>query len=340
MTHLSQTNVEIGFQDLNESVKLLQKTLDTSFFDAYVENGENLLDGGSVRVIDNVPSQSEVTQLETYYQELLNMDLSVEEKRKITQLTLLSGLKVEPLQANHQLTPDSIGFLFVYMIEQLTKHEKNNMVVGDLSVGMGNLLYTILSNLDLAGYKDIRGVGVDADDLLLQVAAVNKNWLGLEVELFHQDSLEPLLIEPLDVAIADLPIGYYPKDEVAKDFMTSFPTEHSYAHHLIMEQSMRYVKEGGFGLFLLPNNFLETEQADILKKWLVEEVYLQGILQLPKTLFSQKGLGKSIVLVQNKGGESLQSKEVLLAELPSLKENQSVLNFVNQFRQWCESNIK
>lgn len=339
MTHLSQTNVEIGFQALNDSVKLLQKSLDTSFFDAYVENGENLLDGGNVRVINGVPNQEEVKQLETHYHKLLSLDLSVEDKRKITQLTLLSGLKVEPLQANHQLTPDSIGFLFIYMIEQLTKKNKDNMVVGDLSVGMGNLLYTVLSHLDLAGYKNLKGIGVDADDLLLQIAAVNKNWLGLDVELFHQDSLEPLLIEPLDVAIADLPIGYYPKDEVAKDFMTSFPTEHSYAHHLIMEQSMKYVKESGFGLFLLPNNFLETEQASSLKTWLMEEVYLQGILQLPTTLFSQKSLGKSIVLVQNKGDQAKQAKEVLLAELPSLKENKSVLNFVNQFRQWCESNI-
>ena len=339
MTQLSQTNVEIGFQDLSESVKLLQQTLDTSFFDAYVENGENLLDDGKVRVIDNVPNQAQVKQLETTYQELLGLDLSTEEKRKITQLTLLSGLKVEPLQANHQLTPDSIGFLFVYMIEQLMKHKKDQLVVGDLSVGMGNLLYTVLSNLELAGYKNTKGIGVDVDELLLQIAAVNKNWLKLNVDLFHQDCLEPLLIEPLDVAIADLPIGYYPKDEVAKEYMTSFPTEHSYAHHLIMEQSMKYVKENGFGLFLLPNNFLETEQAESVKKWLMEEVYLQGILQLPKTLFSQKSLGKSIVLVQNKGDKASQAKEVLLAELPSLKENKSVLNFVNQFRQWCESNI-
>lgn len=72
------------------------------------------MDGGSVRVIDNVPNQVAVKQLEAYYQELLGMTLSTEEKRKITQLTLLSGLKVEPLQANHQLTPDGIGFyLFI-----------------------------------------------------------------------------------------------------------------------------------------------------------------------------------------------------------------------------------
>ncbi|MFB8735451.1 hypothetical protein ACEQPO_21880 [Bacillus sp. SL00103] len=34
-----------------------------------------------------------------------------------------------------------------------------------------------------------------------------------EVELFHQDSLEPALISPVDVTVCSLPVGYYPNDE-------------------------------------------------------------------------------------------------------------------------------
>ena len=102
---------------------------------------------------------------------------------------------------------------------------------------------------------------------------------------------------------------------------------------------MMHVKDEGFGLFLVPSNLLETEQAPLLTKWLKEKVYLQAVLQLPSTLFSQKGLGKSILIVQNKGEHAAQAKEVLLAELPSLKENQSVLTFINQFRDWRKTNI-
>ena len=68
-----------------------------------------------------------------------------------------------------------------------------------------------------------------------------------------------------------------------------------------MEQSMVYVKEGGFGIFLVPSDFLETEQAPELKKWLQEKVYLQGILQLPVSLFRAKHSQKSIIIVQNHG---------------------------------------
>ncbi|MBO0476514.1 class I SAM-dependent methyltransferase [Vagococcus sp. DIV0080] len=334
---LTQTDVEKGFQFFLESVKRLQMALDTTFFDAFIENGENLMENRQVRVIDGVPAKEEVEAIEALYEQLSNLSLNQEDKRKITQLVLLKGSMEEAVQANHQLTPDGIGFLFVYILEQLAKKD-NPLSLLDLSVGTGNLLYTVMSNLNLANITN-KGFGVDLDDTLLSVAAVNKEWLDLEVELFHQDSLDSLLIDPVDFTLSDLPIGYYAFDEKVADFKVSAKDEHSYAHHVLMEKAMKHVKEDGFGLFLVPSNLLETPQAPLLTGWIKEEVYLQAVLQLPESLFSQKGLGKSILIVQNRGGESKQVKEVLLAELPSLKDNQSVLNFINEFREWRKSNI-
>lgn len=335
---MSQHIVEKGFQLLHQSVEELQQALNTSFLDAYIENTENMLDGKTVRVVDGIPKEDNVVKIEKLYEELESLELSKEDKRKITQLVLLQGLIKEPVQANHQLTPDGIGFLFVYMIEQLTQ-DKKTLSIADLSVGTGNLLYTVLTNLELAGYH-LKGFGVDADDMLLSAGLLNKDWIGLDVSLTHQDSLKPLLLDPVDIAISDLPIGYYPDDEQANIFETSVNEGHSYAHHLLMEQSMKHVSPDGFGLFLLPSNFLETEQADALKQWLVSTVYLQAIVKLPDSLFSQKGMGKSIVVVQNKGEHASQVKEVLLAELPSLKNNDAVLAFMNDFRVWRETTIK
>ncbi|MEG0285852.1 MULTISPECIES: class I SAM-dependent methyltransferase [Vagococcus] len=335
---LSQTDVEKGFQLLLESIESLQVALDTSFFDAYIENNENLLDGKRVRVVDGVPSKEEVKKIEELYEELSVLSLNQEERRKITQLVLLKGSMKETVQANHQLTPDGIGFLFVYILEQLASKEEL-ITLFDPAVGTGNLLYTVMTNLNLANRKT-KGFGVDVDDTLLSVAAVNKEWLELTAELHHQDSIDPLLIDPVDFALSDLPIGYYPFDEKVMDYQIAADQGHSYAHHVLMEKAMKHVKEDGFGLFLVPSNLLETEQASFLTNWLKNEVYLQAVLQLPSSLFSQKSLGKSILIVQNKGENSKQAKEVLLAELPSLKETQSVLTFINEFRAWRESNIK
>ena len=73
------------------------------------------------------------------------------------------------------------------------------------------------------------------------------------------------VIDPVDLALSDLPIGYYPNDERAKGFAAAAEEGHSYAHHLLMEQAMKYVKPAGFGLFLIPTNILETEQSEFFK---------------------------------------------------------------------------
>ena len=51
---------------------------------------------------------------------------------------------------------------------------------------------------------------------------------------------------------------------------------HSYAHHLFIEQSIRYIKEGGYLFFLIPNGLFESEQAQKLHEYLKKNVYIQG----------------------------------------------------------------
>ncbi|MGY3748686.1 class I SAM-dependent methyltransferase [Vagococcus acidifermentans] len=335
---MSQKVEEKGFHLLTESTELLQQALDTSFFDAYLENMENFLDSQTVRVIEGTPDPETAAKLQRIYQDIKALELTAESKRKISQLTLLKGMLSDTLQPNHQLTPDGIGFLVTYIVEELLA-DRLQLRVADLAVGTGNLLYTLMTNLALSG-KQVSGVGVDADELLLNIAAVDKEWLGLDVTLFYQDSIQPLLLDPVDVAIADLPIGYYPDDARASSFTVAAETGHTYAHHLLMEQAMNYVTQDGFGVFLLPSQFLESEQAGQLKKWLTEKVYLQAILQLPENLFKNRASRKSIIVVQNRGEGASQATEVLLAELPSLKETQAVYQFIEEFNQWQHLNLK
>ncbi len=127
---------------------------------------------------------------------------------------------------------------------------------------MGNLLLTVLLNLETAGYK-VSGYGVDIDETLLAVSSVNNAWSQANIQLFHQDGLQDLLLDPVDLALSDLPIGYYPNDERAK--VAAAAEEGIVVHHLLMEQAMKYVKPAGFGLFLIPTNILETEQVNSLK---------------------------------------------------------------------------
>lgn len=330
--------IEKAFGLMEQAIGLLKRSLDTSFLDAYIENGENIIDTYQVRVQDGVPSEQTVQKLKAIYEQLQAIELEPEEIRRLSQLILLKGNKVESLQANHQLTPDSIGFLFVYLIEQLYS-PKQSLKILDIANGMGNLLLTIILNLNIAKYT-VQGFGVDIDDTLLSVSATNNEWTKAAIQLFHQDGLQDLLVDPVDVAVSDLPIGYYPNDEKAIDFDSAAEEGHSYAHHLLMEQAMKFVKPDGFGLFLIPTNILETEQSSFFKNWLQKNVYLQGMIQLPDELFKSVQSSKSILFVQNKGDHSKQVKEVLVAKLGSLKDPEKVTQFFQQFEAWKSSNLK
>lgn len=319
-----------------EAIQLLQNALGSSFLDAYIENVENQLDGFSVRVLDGVPDAKTVAKIDTLYTKLKEISLAGEDLRKLSQLLLLKGSKTEQLQANHQLTPDGLGFLFVYLLEQFYPDKKQAVTIFDPAVGMGNLLLTALLNLQTAGYQ-AKGFGVDIDDTLLAVAAADTEWTKGDLQLFHQDSLQDLLLDPTDVAISDLPIGYYPNDQKAQEFITGVKDGHSYAHHLLMEQAMNYVKEAGYGLFLVPSNLLESEQSAYFKKWMAEKVFLQGLIQLPDQLFQSEQSRKSILIVQNRGESAIQ-KEVFLAKLASLTDEKVIAKFFKQFEDWKSAN--
>lgn len=335
---MNPEKIETAFSLMEEAIIALQHSLGTSFFDAYIENTENLVDNAKVRVLDQQPDEATVKKVEALYQELLALELEKEDWRKLTQLVLLKGSKTESLQPNHQLTPDSIGFLFVFLIEQLTLKKEQPLDILDIAVGMGNLLLTTVINLQAANYT-VKGIGVDNDETLLAIAASDSLLMDEEIQLFHQDSLQDLLVDPVDYVIGDLPVGYYPNDQQAEKFATHSEKKHSYAHHLLMEQGMKYVKPDGFGLFLVPSNFLETEQGPLLQKWLKDDVLLQGIIQLPDELFKSEHSRKSILLLQKKGETAQQAEKVLLVHLPSLKDPAQVTEFFKKFEDWKSSNL-
>lgn len=332
---MNPEKMEKIFEQMMTAIQLLQNDLKLSFLDAYIENFENINDGYQVRVLDGVPQESTAAALKSIYDDLKALALEPEDFRRLSQLILLKGSKLEALQPNHQLTPDTIGFLFVYLLEQL--YPKGTLRILDDTVGMGNLLLTVVLNLQLAGYN-VEGYGVDIDDTLLTVAAVNSDVTAAPIQLFHQDGLQDLLLEPVDTTLADLPVGFYPNDERAAQFTVHAEEEHTYAHHLLLEQSMNYVKPDGYGIFLVPADLLDTPQSPLLKKWL-GHVYLQGMINLPNSLFKSEQSRKSILILQKPGSQSRQAPEVLLAQLGSLKDPRKIQQFFNEFEAWKASNL-
>lgn len=320
--------VEQLFTVFNETAVNLQEELGCSYLEALAETGENLFQGS---ILQEELSELTVKRLKKQYEDIDLEKFSNEDIRRAYQLVILKGMK-ENVQPNHQMTPDTVGMLVAYLVGKF--HKEQSMRLLDPAVGTGNLLLTVLNHV----HKQIAAIGVEVDDLLLKLAYVNANLQEHSVQFFNQDSLEPLFIDPVDAVIADLPVGYYPNDIRAAEYQLQADTGHSYSHHLFIEQSIRHTKPGGYLFFIIPNGLFESEQAGKLREFLKETVIIQGILQLPASMFKNKSAAKSILAVQKKSETVKPPKQVLLVNLPSLSNKREVDKILSQIDSWFKEN--
>jgi site-specific DNA-methyltransferase (adenine-specific) len=334
---LSQEQTEALFKVLDESTTTLQAALSTSYLDAFVETGDNLLNG-QVQVEDGRPDQETVAKLTDLYQQADWQSFDSETVRRAVQLAMLKAIRIDEIQANHQLTPDTIAYIMGYLVTRLEKG-KSHLTLLDLTVGTGNLLTAVISQLKGVVTGKIDAYGVDNDDSMLAIAQTSSDLQRVPVELVHQDALERLLVPASDLIVADLPIGYYPVDDNAVNFHTAAKSGHTYVHHLLLEQAMNQLTPGGFGVFLVPSQLFQSEQAPNLLKWLPNNAYLQGLLNLPSELFANVNAQKAILILQKPGAGAKQVEQVMLGEFPSFKNQSAFQKFVAEIVQWEEQNL-
>ncbi|ASR40337.1 class I SAM-dependent methyltransferase [Lactobacillus agilis] len=329
--------IEQTFTSLKEAVALLQKELQVSYLDALIETGDNLL-AKEVHVEDGLPTAEIKTRLEELYANAQLAGLTTEQRRQVMQLLLLQAYKQEKIQANHQMTPDTIGFLVEYLLEKVLP-KKQGLALLDLTVGTGNLLTAILSKLNQNGWPKIQAYGVDNDDTLITLASMATQIEQISVDLFHQDALDSLLLPKVDVVVSDLPVGYYPLDERVTQFKTRAKKGHSYVHHLLIEQAVNQLKPAGFGIFVVPKGLFESPEAKGLLDYIQANAYLQGMLNLPQDLFASKRGQKAILLLQKHGSGAKQAKQILLGDFPSFKHKEQFQAFLGQIDYWERNSL-
>jgi site-specific DNA-methyltransferase (adenine-specific) len=320
------TPVERLFTLFDRTAILLQEELKCSYLEAVAETGENLFHED---VLQEEVSELTRKRLKKEYTDIQLEKFSNEEIRKSFQLAVLKGMK-ENTQPHHQMTPDAVSLFMSYLVGKFTnKHLA--LTILDPAVGTGNLLTTILNHLP---GKQVKSYGADVDDLLIKLAYVNANLQKHPVQFFNQDSLQPLFVDHADVVVCDLPVGYYPYDENASRFILKAEKGHSYAHHLFIEQSLHYTKEGGYLFFLIPNSLFSSEQAAQLHSFIKENAIIQGLLQLPLSMFKNQQAAKSIFILQKKGANVKAPKKALLAELPKFSNKPAMHAMMRKIDEW------
>ncbi|MHC0040075.1 class I SAM-dependent methyltransferase [Streptococcus periodonticum] len=312
--------IEQAYALLLENVQEIQNELLTSFYDALVEQNGSYLDGNIE--LDSVRQNNE---------KLKALKLNKEEWRRAYQFLLMKAAKTEPLQANHQFTPDSIGFILAFLIDQLSKKEHIDIL--EIGSGMGNLAETILNNTQ----KNVDYLGLELDDLLIDISASIADVMDAKVSFVQGDAVRPQVLKESDVIISDLPVGFYPDDNIAARYEVASTQEHTYAHHLLMEQSLKYLKPDGYAIFLAPNDLLSSSQSDLLKKWLQKHAQIVAMIALPEALFGNAAYAKTIFVLKKQEEQAVQP---FVYALSDLQDQNDLLEFSEKFQNWSrESEI-
>ena len=260
-------------------------------------------------------------------EKLKALKLSKEECRRAYQFLLMKAAQTEPLQANHQFTPDSIGFILTFLIDQLSKKEHIDIL--EIGSGMGNLAETILNNTQ----KNVDYLGLELDDLLIDISASIADVMDAKVSFVQGDAVRPQVLKESDVIISDLPVGFYPDDSIAARYEVASTQDHTYAHHLLMEQSLKYLKSGGYAIFLAPNDLLTSSQSDLLKKWLQKHAQIVAMIALPESLFGNAAYAKTIFVLKKQDEQAVQPFVYALSDL----QNQAdLLTFSEKFQNWSQ----
>ena len=306
--------IEKAYGYLLENTQTIQNDLQTNFYDALVEQNAIYLDG-----------QTELTLVKENNQRLKDLNLNKEEWRRSFQYLLMKAAQTEPLQANHQFTPDGIGFLLVFLVDQLASSDQVDVL--EMGSGTGNLAQTLMNNCQ----RSLDYLGLEIDDLLIDLAASMAEVMKADVNFAQGDAVRPQVLKESDVIISDLPVGYYPDDAIASRYQVASPQGHTYAHHLLIEQSLKYLKPGGVAIFLAPNDLLTSEQSPLLKQWMQDHAQVLAMVTLPENLFRSANLAKTIFVLRKQEEAVVQP---FVYPLTDLQDQEDLMKFRESFQNW------
>lgn len=315
---MNYEKIEQAYGLLLENTQTIQNGLGTNIYDALIEQNAAYLAQSADQEVVAKNNQA-----------LKALDLTKEEWRRTYQFLFMKANQTEPLQYNHQFTPDSIGFILSFLLDQLVADQEVRVL--EIGSGTGNLAQTILNT----SQKKLDYMGIELDDLLIDLSASIADVMGAAISFVQGDAVRPQILKESQVILADLPIGYYPDDQIAKRYQVASTEEHTYAHHLLMEQSLKYLEKDGFAILLAPNHLLTSGQSDLLKAWLQKEAAIVAMIALPASLFSQQSMAKSIFILQKNTARPLSP---FVYPLQSLQDREEMEKFMHNVKKWKQEN--
>ena len=125
---------------------------------------------------------NEISRIEALMESLLTLQIDdgkyeYADLRKAVQFAYLYQLNEESVQANHQLTPDSIGYLISHLVDLFKEKDHINLL--DAGSGTGHLSMTVKEHVDQVNFH-----GVEADPVLSRFNVALCNFLKVPMDIY------------------------------------------------------------------------------------------------------------------------------------------------------------
>ena len=236
---------------------------------------------------------------------------------------------------NQQLTPPLIGLIFSEIILVLLGKQNNSFNIVDFGSGTGSLVFSILKNLK---NENINIIAIDNNEELLSFSKEYRELFDFNnsVEFIFNDVLTYDPLEKIDFVVSDLPVGYYPIQMGIDKFEVNVSDNLTYIQNLFIEKALQILNEDGFAIFVAPDNIFTSNQNSVLLSMLRERAYIQGIIGLPQSGFTEKKFVKNIVVLQKKGPKSHQIAPILLYRLNNTEELKNYQKLFTTLSAWSQ----
>lgn len=299
--------MELFYDVMDESIQTLYEVEPRPYFDLYFETVKNIIDSDLSKNYDEETD----AKLLRIYSRLSDKDFAPEDIRKALQTLIIKGLNEE--HEVQDVTPDTLGFLMAYLISRLT--DKKEISILDPLVGSGNMLLSIESHLNL----NVSLFAIENSKLKTKILKSMADLMNTLVEIYFQDTLN-IKMKDMDFVVFDTP--------------TSYTLDPYFPYYLVLHH-MGSLKDGGYMIGLLPNDFFMHDNDKMFKEEISKLGRVYGVLELPESFF--KSSPKSIIIFKKEVSED---KNCLMVKLPSFDDVKAFNDVLDQIENWFLNNKK
>ncbi len=291
---INMKNIDAYYDLYDKACLYLVEKANLNYLQAYLRIYNDIKDGNTS---SKGLSEREVEKLKEYEDGIASIYILNEEIREALVLILIKAFKHVDASLD-LITPDYIGYLFAFIIQNLFEKDIENekmdkISILDINLGTGNLINLISNNLNF----DTELKGIEIDEGYAYIASAFSDLQGNEMTIYRNSCLDYLQISA-NVIIGDLDCVYQ---------------DNKYLPYEAILKYQNTTVDKTFMVFLVNNDFFNQEGIEDFKKRFKGSII--GLIALDKSLFKKNQ--KSILIISPKKYKQL---DTLASILPSTKD--------------------